>query len=127
MVLGGAGRVTRRVAGVAIGGVEWKIGYHCLYHEGPDGVTLAGKVINMFQGKDDMMDEFVLFEIKNMPITSYMGHYCLLSQNEDPAQGKFIMWSQVAWKGKVLLLGNNSRMLLPFKSCTSQELIEFRT
>jgi len=51
------------MSGVSIGGVSWKKGFHCLYRAGTGAghTTLLGKVLVMFHGKDDMMDDFVLF------------------------------------------------------------------
>jgi hypothetical protein len=71
------------------------------------------------------MDEFIIFELNQKHITSYMGHYCLLSDSEDTTR-VFVMWEQVIWKCKALLLGGHTNMALPFQSCTSRELVEFR-
>lgn len=124
LVCHGEGNVKRRISGVSIGGVQWKVGYHCLYQDGAGGVTRFGSVTNMFHGIDTMMDEFTIFELQNEPITSCMGHYCLLSDNGHTTV--FVMWDQVLWRCKKLLLGDHTNMGLPIKSCTSQELVQLR-
>ena len=53
--------VRRRISGVSIGGVTWKVGEHCLYEDGAGGVARFGSVINMFHGISDMMGEFIFF------------------------------------------------------------------
>jgi hypothetical protein len=113
----------RKVAGVSIGGVKWKVGYHCLYHDKQGSDTLFGTVVNMFRGTTDMMDEFIIFELSRNPITAYMGHYCLLS--DDNRSSRYVLWHQVLWKCKVLMLGGHTSMPLPFQSCTSTEQIQF--
>ena len=100
-----------------------QVGYHCLYHEKPGGVALFGSVVNMFLGKNDMMDEFIIFELNLNPITAYMGHYCLLSDSNRTR--KFVIWHQVLWKCKALMLGDHTSMALPFQSCNSREQIQF--
>ena len=96
-------KVHRRLSGVSIGGVPWSTGMHCLYRDGPgiNGInTLLGCVVGMFHGKDDMMDDFVLFQLKRQPITTRMGHYCWFSgatQNTD-----LVVWTEIYWKYKVL-------------------------
>ena len=73
---------------------------HCLYLDGAGINTLLGCVVGMFHGKDDMMDDFVLFQLKRLPITTRMGHYCWFSgatQNTD-----LVVWTEIYWKCKVL-------------------------
>jgi hypothetical protein len=119
------GKVHARKAGVSIGGVPWSIGQHCLYEEGAGGATKFGTVIGMYHGRTTDMDEFVVFKLERKPITSYVGHYCLLSN--DGYTTVFVFWTQITWKCKELLLGPDlTLMALPFASCTSQELIKFR-
>ena len=117
------GHVKRRISGVSIGGVKWKLGKHCLYQDGAGGVNKFGSVTNMYRGVNTMMDEFIIFELNHKPITAYMGHYCLLSDNNRTS--KFVMWHQVLWKCKALMLGDHTSMALPFQSCNSREQIQF--
>jgi hypothetical protein len=78
----------------------------------------------MFHGMTTMMDDFIVFEIEQKPITSYRRHYCLLSDVGHNTE--FVMSDQVLWKCKALLLGGHTRMFLPIQSCTSEELLELR-
>jgi hypothetical protein len=116
--------VRRRVSGVTIGGVHWRLGLHCLYLDNITSTTRYGTVVNMFHGVDTMMDEFIIFELKHTPITSYRGHYCLLSG--DGHTSVFVMWDRIKWKCKLLKLGGHTDMALPFQSCTSEELLQLR-
>jgi hypothetical protein len=120
----GAGHVQRRISGVTIGGVHWRLGSHCLYLDTADSATRYGTVTNMFHGVDAMMDEFVIFELEQTPITSYRGHYCLLSA--DGHTSVFVMWDRIKWKCKRLNFGGHTDMALPIQSCTSEELIQLR-
>jgi hypothetical protein len=122
--LDGEANVRRRISGVSIGGVSWKVGHHCLYVVGEGGSPMFGSVVNMFHGKNDMMDEFVIFELDNTQITRNMGHYCLLSS--EVSRTVFVMWNRVTWKCKLLYPELNIVMGLPFKSCSDKELMEFR-
>ena len=109
---------------MSIGGVPWKNGSHCLYRAGAGHTTLLGKVLVMFHGKDDMMDDFVLFQLKNMRITTHMGHYCLFSC--DTQRTDLVLWSEISWKCKVFEgRGRAGDMALPYASCTTQELVQF--
>ena len=97
---------------------------HCLYLDGAGINTLLGCVVGMFHGKDDMMDDFVLFQLKRLPITTHMGHYCWFSgatQHTD-----LVVWTEIYWKCKVLKGRGGDDMALPFASCKSQELMEFQ-
>jgi hypothetical protein len=116
-------KLRRRISGVSIGGVPWKVGSNCLYQEGPGGATLFGTVVNMYHFKTDIMDDFIIFQLENKPIMSRMGHYCWLSR--DGYTTVFALWSNVTWKCKALLLEGKPLMVLPFASCTSKELIAF--
>jgi hypothetical protein len=117
--------VHRRRSGVTIGGVTWATGMHCLYNERAGAATFLGKVVNMFHGKTDMMDDFVLFQLQNMPITTHMGHYCMFSN--DTHTNHLVLWSRISWKCKVLKSRRGGdQMALPYYSCTPKELIEFR-
>ena len=124
MVCAGEGQVRRRISGVSISGIPWKVGQHCLYDHGPGSATRVDSVTNMFRGMTDMMDEFIIFQLENKPITSRRVHYCLLSN--DGYTTEYVLWNQVTWKCKVLSLGDDSLMALPFASCTPQELVEFK-
>jgi hypothetical protein len=118
------GEVKRRISGVLIGGVDWKVGKHCLYQDGAGGVSRFGTVSNMYHGLTDVLDDFVIFELENKPITSYMGHYCLLPTSPDGYTTVFVLWDQVTWQCQLLSLGDLTMMALPFKSCFSEELVE---
>jgi len=114
----------RRLFGVGIGGVPWKVGRHCLYLDGADRGTRLGVVVAMISGIDDMEDPFVIFQVDNKPITAHMGHYCLFSN--DTQTTEFISWTQVTWMCKVLKVdGGRANMALPYASCTSRELVKF--
>jgi hypothetical protein len=120
----GAGHVKRRTSGVSTGGVLWRVGSHCMYHDVSDGATKSGTVTSMYHGMSTMLDEFIVFEIEQKPITSYRRHYCLLSDVGHTTV--FLMSNQVLWKCKALLFGGHTRMVLPIQSCTSEELLELR-
>jgi hypothetical protein len=122
--LDGEGKVRRRISGVSIGGVAWKVGQHCLYVVDEGGVFMFGSVVNMFHGMTNMMDDFVVLELENTPINAYVGHYCLLSSGV--GRTVFVMWDKVKWKCKLLYPTHNIVMALPFMSCTDRELLEFR-
>ena len=110
---------------MSIGGVKWGTGMHCLYSKGPGGTTLLGKVVIMFHGKDDLMNDFVLFQLANMPIKTRMGHYCWFSN--DTQKTHLVLWSRISWKCKVIKgRGDKDPMVLPYFSCTSKEFMEFR-
>jgi hypothetical protein len=116
-------RVHARVSGVSIGGVRWRLGQHCLYTPGC-GAPKLGTVLNMFHGTDDRMDEFVIFQVENKPITTYMGHYCLFSNH--PPSTIMVLWSQITWKCMIFKVkGGSKDMALPIMSCTSTERMEF--
>ena len=120
--------VHRRISGVSISGVPWKVGHYCLYNV-PGGLTRLGKVANMFHGTDVMTDEFVIFQIENIQITTYMGHYCFFSNDDQDDITGFVLWDEVSWKCKTFKLeetGRHANMALPYVSCSSRELMEFR-
>jgi hypothetical protein len=117
--------VRSRISGVSIGGVPLRPGQHCLYMDASGGVTRFGTILNMFHSIDEMMDDFVIFQIENKPITTRMGHYCLFSNVSDSTV--LVFWSQVIWKCKAFKVeGGRANMALPFVSCTSRELMEFK-
>ena len=110
---------------MSIGGVPWKVGRHCLYRDSADSVTLLGTVVSMFLGKDDMDDDFVIFQVENKPITTSMGHYCLFS-NDSPTT-VLVLWTQITWMCKMFKVqGGQANMALSYVSCSSWELMEFR-
>jgi len=113
--------IQRRLTGVSISKIVWHVGSHCLFKVGLD--TRFGTVVHMFKGADSMLDEFIIFQITNKPITSYMGHYCVFS--DEGHSTVLVMWTQILWKCKSLRLGGHTNMALPIKSCTSQEMVEF--
>jgi len=115
--------VRRRIGGVDTGGVPWTVGNHCLYSD-TGGKTRFGTVLNMFHGVSDMDEDFVIFELQDKPISNYMGHYCILS--DDGFMNVLVVWHEVIWKCKQLRLGENNTIALPFASCTPNELIEFK-
>jgi hypothetical protein len=84
---------------------------------------MLGSVTNMFHGTTSEMDAFVIYELENKPITSYMGHYCLFS--DVVATTVYVLWTQLTWKCKILMLNDNKMMALPFASCSSTELVQF--
>ena len=112
--------VRRRLFGVSIGGVPWKVGQHCMY-DAAGGAKHLGTVEAMFRGQDDMGDDFVVFMVQNKPITTYMGHYCLYSNDSDATV--LVFWRQITWMCKMLTVGQVN-MALPYVSCTSRELVE---
>jgi len=115
--------VRRRLFGVYIGGVPWQVGRHCLY-EAADGATHLGTVLDMFKGRDDMDDEFVVFRVENKPITAYMGHFCFFSN--DSRATVLVLWNRILWMCKMLTVREGQVNLgLPFVSCTSRERVEF--
>ena len=77
--------VRRRLMGVAIAGVPWSVGKHCLYTDGANRATRLGTVVNMFFGENDLGDDFVIFQLQNKPITAKKGHYCTYS-NDSPGK-----------------------------------------
>jgi hypothetical protein len=114
----------RRLFGVEIGGVPWKVGRHCLYLHGADGGTRLGVVVAMMSGMDDMEEPFVLFQVDNKPIAANMGHYLLFST--DTHTTEFVLWTRVTWLCKVLeVQGGLAHMALPIASCTSREVADF--
>ena len=123
LVCDGEGVVDRRISGVSIGGVPWRVGNHCLYQYGPDGVTCLGVVVNMFHGMDELMNEIIVFQVDTKPITTYMGHYCLF--NNVTHDTVFVLWNLVTWKCKTLDMDGDAKMALPYVSCSSRELMEF--
>ena len=123
-LVGAPGDVVRRMLnGLSIGGVPWRVEQHCLYHDGGRSLLL-GRVVDMFYGKDDMMDGFIIFKIANKQITQKMGHYCLFSN--DTLDTVYVLWRMIAWKCKVFSRGEGQdKMALPYASCDSRELMEF--
>jgi hypothetical protein len=113
----------RRLSGVSVNGVKLRVGNHCLYHDVLAGPTRLGTIVNMFAGTDDSMDEFVLFQIDNMPITAYMDFYC--TTTGETGSTKYVFWTQMEWKCKTFTMPTDI-IALPFASCTSRELMEFR-
>ena len=109
---------------MSIGGVPWQVGQHCLYHAGPGGATHLGTVTTVYHGMDELMDDVVIFQVENKHITHKMGHYCLFS-NDQRATVAWVSWKLVTWKCKILRV-NNTDMALPYVSCSSHELMEFR-
>ena len=111
--------VRRRLFGVSIGGVPWKVGRHCLY-TADDGSTRLGTVLDMFKGRDDMHDDFVVLRVENKPITACMGHFCFYSNDSDATV--LVLWNQIIWVCKMITVrGGQVHMALPFASCTSRE------
>jgi hypothetical protein len=121
VLLDDEGTMQRRVTGVSISKVVWHVGSHCVYKVG--SATRFGTVTHMFKGTDSMLDEFIIFQLTNKPITHYMGHYCVFS--DEGHSTVLVWWTQILWKCKALSLGGQFHMGLPFKSCTSEELVEF--
>ena len=81
-------------------------------------------VVDMFKSRDDMLDDFVIFRVEQKPITTYMGHYCLFSN--DSHATVLVFWRQITWMCKMLTMrGVQVNMALPYASCTSRELVEF--
>ena len=117
--------VRRRLIGVFVGGVPLRIGHHCLYNAGEYDDTRLGVVLEMFYGKDDMMDEFVILQVQNKPITTYMGHYCFFS-DAPQIPTEMVLWSKLTWKCKTFKMQGGGNMALPYVSCTSVELVEFQ-
>ena len=112
---------------MSIGGVPWQVGFYCLYNV-PGGLTRLGKVTTMFHGTDVMTEEFVIFQIENIQITTYMGHYCYFSNDDHDDTPVFVLWDEVSWKCKICKVsggGRHANMAVPFVSCTSRELMEF--
>jgi hypothetical protein len=113
----------KRLFGVYISGVQWRVGRHCLY-KAEDGTTHLGTVLDMFKAKDNMGDDFVVLRVENKPITAYMGHYCLFSH--DSRETVLVLWDRILWMCKLLTVrGGKVNMALPFVSCTSREQVEF--
>ena len=71
------------------------------------------------------MDDFVIFKVSKLPITTYMGHYCLFSDDGLEHAPVWVLWNQVTWKCKALKM-QGVDMALPYVSCSSNELMEFR-
>jgi hypothetical protein len=116
--------IHRKLFGVSVGGVPWKVGRYCLYRADADNSTRLGKVVTMFLAKDDMDDNFVVFQVENKPITTYMGHYCMFS--DDQPTTVFVLWTKITWMCKILKVqGGQADMALPYVPCTSRELMEF--
>ena len=82
-------------------------------------------VVSMFLGTDNLDDNSVIFQVENKPITTCMGHYCLFS-NDSPTT-VLVLWTQITWMCKMFKVqGGQANMALPYVSCTSRELMEFR-
>jgi hypothetical protein len=113
----------RRLSGVSISGTKFRIGNHCIYHDVFAGPTRFGIIVDMFTGTDDSMDEFVLFQIDNKPITTYMNCYCTSSGVSRST--KYVLWTQIEWKCITFTMPAEI-IALPYASCTSHELMEFR-
>jgi hypothetical protein len=90
----------RRLFGVDIGGVPWKVGRYCMYLNGANGATHLGMVVGMICGMDAMEDLFVIFQVDKKQITKRMGHYCLFS--DDTQTTEYVSWTQVTWVCKTL-------------------------
>jgi hypothetical protein len=113
----------RRSSGVSINGTKLRIGNHCLYHDVFAGPTRFGMIVDMFTGTDDSMDEFVLFQIDNKPITTYMDFYC--TSTGVARSTKYVLWTQMEWKCITFPMAAEI-IALPYASCTSHEQMEFR-
>jgi hypothetical protein len=109
---------------VSISGVPWRVGQHCLYNAGAGGATFLGAITNMFHGEDALNDDLVIFQVQKIPITTFMGHYCLFS-NDAHTTVDMVLWKQVTWKCKTFKM-EHANMALPYVSCTSRELVELR-
>jgi hypothetical protein len=116
--------VRRRISGVLVGGVVWRMGAHCLFNTGADDGVRFGTVSDMFHGTDEMTDDFVIFRVEMKRITSCHGHYCMFSNTESTTKTVFVFWGHVTWRCKVFLQEGGG-MALPYHSCSSRELVEF--